>query len=61
MVIIVSDQSDKSTQIVASYLQKEDLDFVIFSDERAYLTEPSNIYSKPLKCGYNPYTGEWAN
>ncbi|MEM8527245.1 MAG: hypothetical protein AAGG68_21570 [Bacteroidota bacterium] len=19
-----------------------------------------DIYSKPLKCGYNPYTGEWA-
>ncbi|MBS1775203.1 MAG: hypothetical protein JSS64_02865 [Bacteroidetes bacterium] len=18
-----------------------------------------SIYSKPLKCGYNPYTGEW--
>jgi len=61
MVIIVSDQSDKTTQIVAYYFQKEGLDFVILSDKRAYLTEPENIYSKPLKCGYNPYTGEWAN
>ena len=35
MVIIVSDQSDKSTQIVAYYFQKEGLDFVILSDKRA--------------------------
>jgi SPASM domain peptide maturase of grasp-with-spasm system len=29
------------------------------SDCRAYLENPENIYSKPLKCGYNPYTCEW--
>lgn len=29
------------------------------SDCRAYLEDPKNIYSKPLKCGYNPYSGEW--
>lgn len=29
------------------------------SDCRAFLTVPNNKYSKPLKCGYDPYTGEW--
>jgi SPASM domain peptide maturase of grasp-with-spasm system len=33
----------------------------ICTDCRAYLTNPDDIYSKPLKCGYNPYTNEWAD
>lgn len=31
----------------------------ICTDCRAYIEEPEDIYSKPLKCGYNPYTGLW--
>jgi len=31
----------------------------ICTDCRAYLEDPENSYSKPLKCGYNPYTCEW--
>jgi SPASM domain peptide maturase of grasp-with-spasm system len=31
----------------------------ICTDCRAYLENPEDIYSKPLKCGYNPYTNEW--
>lgn len=31
----------------------------ICTDCRAYVENPSDIYSKPLKCGYNPYKGEW--
>jgi len=31
----------------------------ICTDCRAYVDDPSDILSKPLKCGYNPYTGEW--
>jgi len=31
----------------------------ICTDCRAYLENPEDIYSKPLKCGYNPYTGVW--
>ncbi|MBP7272393.1 MAG: grasp-with-spasm system SPASM domain peptide maturase [Saprospiraceae bacterium] len=31
----------------------------ICTDCRAYLDEPDNIYSAPLKCGYDPYTGTW--
>lgn len=31
----------------------------ICTDCRAYLEDPEEIYSKPLKCGYNPYTCEW--
>ncbi|MFK7947931.1 MAG: grasp-with-spasm system SPASM domain peptide maturase [Saprospiraceae bacterium] len=31
----------------------------ICTDCRAYLETPEDIYSKPLKCGYNPYTCEW--
>jgi SPASM domain peptide maturase of grasp-with-spasm system len=31
----------------------------ICTDCRAYLQEPQNKYSKPLKCTYDPYSGEW--
>ncbi|MEM6718120.1 MAG: grasp-with-spasm system SPASM domain peptide maturase [Bacteroidota bacterium] len=31
----------------------------ICTDCRAYLENPENQYSKPLKCGYNPYINEW--
>lgn len=33
----------------------------VCTDCRAYLEEPDNIHSKPLKCGYDPYTNEWKN
>lgn len=29
------------------------------SDCRAYLENPADPCSKPLKCGYNPYTAQW--
>jgi len=29
------------------------------TDCRAYLVDPTNIYSKPLKCGYDPSTCKW--
>lgn len=29
------------------------------TDCRAYLEDPGNERSKPLKCGYDPYTGTW--
>ncbi|MFH6937339.1 grasp-with-spasm system SPASM domain peptide maturase [Flavobacterium sp. FlaQc-30] len=32
----------------------------ICTDCRAYTEEPNNLYSKPLKCGYNPYNNEWS-
>jgi SPASM domain peptide maturase of grasp-with-spasm system len=32
----------------------------ICTDCRAYVEDPADILSKPLKCGYNPYTGEWS-
>lgn len=31
----------------------------ICTDCRAYVEDPKDMYSKPLKCGYNPYTCEW--
>jgi SPASM domain peptide maturase of grasp-with-spasm system len=31
----------------------------ICTDCRAYIENPEDMYSKPLKCGYNPYTCEW--
>ena len=31
----------------------------ICTDCRAYVEDPENQYSKPLKCGYSPYTNEW--
>jgi len=33
----------------------------ICTDCRAYVEEKNNIYSKPAKCSYNPYTGKWAD
>lgn len=32
----------------------------ICTDCRAYVEDPEDILSKPLKCGYNPYSGEWS-
>lgn len=32
----------------------------ICTDCRAYLSEPTNVYSKPAKCGYDPYLGVWS-
>lgn len=29
------------------------------TDCRAFLQDPDDLYSKPLKCGYNPYIGKW--
>jgi SPASM domain peptide maturase of grasp-with-spasm system len=31
----------------------------ICTDCRAFVEDPSDQYSAPLKCGYNPYTCEW--
>lgn len=31
----------------------------VCTDCRAYLTNPSDTYSKPLKCSYNPYTATY--
>jgi len=31
----------------------------VCQDCRAYLEKPEDVYSKPLKCGYNPSTCEW--
>lgn len=33
----------------------------ICTDCRAYTQENGNLYSKPAKCKYDPYTGQWAN
>ncbi|MCX2429850.1 grasp-with-spasm system SPASM domain peptide maturase [Pedobacter sp. GR22-10] len=31
----------------------------VCTDCRAYIENPKDSYSKPLKCGYDPYTCEW--
>ena len=31
----------------------------ICSDCRAYIKDPHDLYSKPFKCGYDPYQAEW--
>lgn len=31
----------------------------ICTDCRAFVEQPDDQYSKPLKCGYDPYTNEW--
>lgn len=32
----------------------------ICTDCRAYTEAPDNLYAKPLKCGYDPYTNQWS-
>ncbi|MEY8861163.1 grasp-with-spasm system SPASM domain peptide maturase [Tenacibaculum singaporense] len=32
----------------------------VCTDCRAFLSDPNNPLSKPLKCTYDPYTGEWS-
>ena len=31
----------------------------VCTDCRAYIETPDDMYSKPLKCGYDPYTNKW--
>ena len=31
----------------------------VCTDCRAYIEDPNDIHSKPLKCGYDPHTGVW--
>ena len=31
----------------------------VCTDCRAFLENPKNVFSKPLKCGYDPLKGEW--
>lgn len=33
----------------------------VCTDCRAYLEDPQDIFSKPLKCGYDPYTATWSD
>lgn len=33
----------------------------ICTDCRVYIQDLNNIYSKPAKCSYNPYTGTWGD
>ncbi len=33
----------------------------VCTDCRAYVENPQDIYSRPLKCGYDPYTNSWEN
>jgi SPASM domain peptide maturase of grasp-with-spasm system len=33
----------------------------ICTDCRAYTKEPTNHYSKPLRCNYDPYIAQWVN
>lgn len=48
------------------HIRKEDINICkdcefrnICTDCRAFLNDPADIYSKPLKCGYDPYTNIW--
>ena len=48
------------------YIKKDDIEVCkdcemryVCHDCRAHITDPNNIYSKPLKCSYNPYNSNW--
>jgi len=32
---------------------------MVCPDCRIFIEDPNDIYSAPLKCGYDPYTGLW--
>lgn len=32
----------------------------VCTDCRAFIEDPEDYFSKPLKCGYNPYIGQWS-
>lgn len=32
----------------------------VCTDCRAFVEDPADDFSKPLKCGYDPYTGQWS-
>jgi len=60
--------SGKSLPLCQKYekLSKDQIDICkecefryICTDCRAYIEDPENIYSKPLKCGYDPATNQW--
>lgn len=33
----------------------------VCTDCRAYIDDPDELLSKPLKCGYDPHSGRWSN
>ena len=38
----------------------QDCEFrLVCTDCRAYVEDPTDAFSKPLKCGYDPYTAQW--
>jgi|SRR5690554_1406822 len=48
------------------YIKKDDITVCkdcefrhVCTDCRAFIENPNDILSKPLKCGYNPYDGTW--
>jgi SPASM domain peptide maturase of grasp-with-spasm system len=52
--------------LAAGRIRKDDIEVCrecefryICSDCRAYIEDPTNQLSKPLKCGYDPTTGVW--
>lgn len=55
-LLILSEEIDQTINKVIDYLYYfDDRSFVRINTE-----DPINEYSKPLKCGYDPYTGEWS-
>lgn len=73
MILVISDSNDQlSNDIIDLCIIRnvkyclirtvcKDCEFrYICTDCRAYVEDPDDILSKPLKCGYNPYTGEWS-
>jgi SPASM domain peptide maturase of grasp-with-spasm system len=61
--VILNQEFKKIGAINKGSIEKcKDCEFrYICIDCRAYLESPDNLYSKPLKCGYNPYTNEWTD
>jgi SPASM domain peptide maturase of grasp-with-spasm system len=59
---IVNDNTFKESWLINKDKVKvcRDCEFrYICTDCRAFLKDQTDLYSKPLKCGYNPYVGIW--
>lgn len=64
IIQIISSQSfQKYWKITKSQINVcQDCEFRnICTDCRVFIEDPDNIKSKPLKCGYDPYTGNWVD
>lgn len=60
--LLASDAFNEMQRIVKDQVQvcKDCVYRYCCTDCRVFLSDPENMFSKPLKCGYDPYTNTWS-